>query len=68
MAVCGLLVLFIGAKAFGKIESVFAVMKIAAIFMFIVIAILALTGVIEGNPKGGIPQSVNIFFRMQQLK
>ena len=61
-AVCGLLVLFIGAKAFGKVESIFAIMKIAAIFMFIVIAILALTGVIEGDPKAGIPQSAKEFF------
>ncbi|MDS9472589.1 amino acid permease [Sporosarcina pasteurii] len=61
-AVCGLIVLFIGAKAFGKLESVFAVMKIAAIFMFIVIAVLALTGVLEGNPNEGIPQSVGEFF------
>lgn len=38
-AVLGLIVLFIGAKAFGKLESVFAVMKIAAIFMFIIIVI-----------------------------
>jgi L-asparagine transporter-like permease len=61
-AVCGLIVLFIGAIAFGKLESVYAVMKIAAIFMFIVVAILALTGVIEGNPKGEIPQTVSEFF------
>ncbi|MCG7334678.1 amino acid permease [Sporosarcina sp. ACRSM] len=61
-AVCGLIVLFIGAKAFGKLESVYAVMKIAAIFMFIVIAILALTGVLDGNPKEGIPRSVDEFF------
>ncbi len=61
-AVLGLIVLFIGAKAFGKLESVFAVMKIAAIFMFIVIAILALTGVIGGNPKTEIPQSISEFF------
>ena len=61
-AVGGLIVLFIGAKAFGKLESVYAVMKIAAIFMFIVIAILALTGVIDGNPKGDVPKSVNEFF------
>ncbi|MCM3711542.1 amino acid permease [Sporosarcina luteola] len=61
-AVCGLLVLFIGTKAFGKLESVFAVMKIAAIFMFIVIAILALTGIIEGDSKAGIPQTVKGFF------
>ena len=61
-AVLGLIVLFIGAKAFGKLESVFAVMKIAAIFMFIVIAILALTGVIGGNASPDIPQSVNGFF------
>lgn len=61
-AVLGLLVLFIGAKAFGKLESVFAVMKIAAIFMFIVIAILALTGVIGGNSTPDIPRSANEFF------
>ncbi|WP_172373032.1 amino acid permease [Sporosarcina jiandibaonis] len=61
-AVCGLIVLFIGAKAFGKLESVYAVMKIAAIFMFIVIAILALTGTLEGGQKAGIPQTVNEFF------
>ena len=61
-AICGLLVLFIGAKAFGKVESVFAVMKIAAIFMFIVIAVLALTGVIDGNPKGDIPSAFKGFF------
>lgn len=61
-AICGLLVLFIGAKAFGKLESVFAVMKIAAIFMFIIIAILALTGVIDGNPKDNIPSTLEGFF------
>ena len=61
-AICGLIVLFIGAKAFGKLESVYAVMKIAAIFMFIVIAILALTGVIDGNPKGDVPKSMGEFF------
>lgn len=61
-AVLGLIVLFIGAKAFGKLESVFAVMKIAAIFMFIVIALLALTGVIDGNSTPDIPKAVNEFF------
>lgn len=61
-AVCGLLVLFIGAKAFGKLESVFAVMKIAAIFMFIVIAVLALTGVLDGIPKGDVPSTLKGFF------
>lgn len=61
-AICGLIVLFIGAKAFGKVESIFAIMKIAAIFMFIVIAILALTGVIDGNPKGDIPKTMGELF------
>lgn len=61
-AICGLIVLFIGAKAFGKLESVYAVMKIAAIFMFIVIAILALTGTIDGNPKGDLPKTMGEFF------
>lgn len=61
-AICGLIVLFIGAKAFGKLESVFAVMKIAAIFMFIVIAVLVLTGVIDGTPKGDVPKSAGDLF------
>jgi len=61
-AVCGLIVLFIGAKAFGKLESIYAVMKVAAIFMFIVIAILALSGVLEGGQKAGIPETVKEFF------
>ncbi|MER1956808.1 MAG: amino acid permease [Solibacillus sp.] len=61
-AVLGLIVLFIGAKAFGKLESVFAVMKIAAILMFIVIAILALTGVIGGNSNANMPGTVKGFF------
>ena len=61
-AICGLIVLFIGAKAFGKLESVLAVMKIAAIFMFIIIAVLALTGVIDGNPKDNIPSTMEGFF------
>lgn len=61
-AICGLLVLFIGAKAFGKLESIFAVMKIAAIFMFIVIAVFVLTGVIDGNTKGEVPNTVSGFF------
>ncbi|MER2155749.1 MAG: amino acid permease [Solibacillus sp.] len=61
-AVLGLIVLFIGAKAFGKLESVFAVMKIAAIFMFIIIATLALTGVIGEKSTPDLPQSVNEFF------
>ncbi|MEK3978246.1 amino acid permease [Psychrobacillus sp. FSL K6-2836] len=61
-AVCGLLVLFIGAKAFGKLESVFAVMKIAAIFMFIVIAVLALTGVLDGKPNENVPSTLEGFF------
>ncbi len=61
-AVCGLIVLFIGAKVFGKLESIYAVMKIAAIFMFIVIAILALTGTLEGSTKAGIPNSISGFF------
>ena len=61
-AVLGLIVLFIGAKAFGKLESTFAVIKIAAIFMFIIIAILALTGVIGGNSNPNMPGTVKEFF------
>ncbi|PLT35655.1 amino acid permease [Bacillus sp. V5-8f] len=44
-AVLGLLVIFMGTKSFEKVENVMAVIKVLGIFMFIVIAALALFGV-----------------------
>jgi len=61
-AICGLLVLFIGTKGFGKLESIFAVTKVAAIFMFIIVAVVAITGIIEGDKKSGFPGSLTEVF------
>jgi L-asparagine transporter-like permease len=48
-AVLGLAVVFIGRNGFEKVENVMAVIKILGIFMFIVIAALALFGIF-GKP------------------
>lgn len=61
-AIFGLLVLFIGTKGFGKLESIFAVTKVAAIFMFIVVAVVAVAGIIEGDQKSGFPGSFTEVF------
>ena len=50
--ILGLIIIFIGTTGFERMESIFAVMKIAAIFMFLVIAILAITGVLKTNAHG----------------
>lgn len=46
------MIIFIGTKGFERMESIFAVMKIAAIFMFLVIAVLAVTGVFKTAAHG----------------
>ncbi len=48
----GLLIIWIGTKGFERMENIFAVLKIAAIFMFLVIAILAVTGVLRTSAHG----------------
>jgi L-asparagine transporter-like permease len=50
-AVLSLLIVFLGTNSFDKAEDLFAIIKTAAIIMFIVIASLALFGVIDGNGK-----------------
>ncbi|MEL3971406.1 amino acid permease [Rossellomorea oryzaecorticis] len=50
-AILSLLIVFLGTNSFDKAEDLFAIIKTAAIIMFIVIASLALFGVIEGNGK-----------------
>lgn len=50
--ILGLVIIFIGTKGFERMESIFAVMKIAAIFMFLVIAVLAVTGVFKTAAHG----------------
>jgi L-asparagine transporter-like permease len=48
-AILGLLVLLAGTKGFDRLENLFAVLKIAAIVMFLIIAVLALFGVLTGR-------------------
>lgn len=61
-AVLGLAVLLVGATKLSKIENIFAVMKIAAILMFIVIAGAFVFGFFEGVNKLHIPNSLNELF------
>ncbi|WP_217596648.1 amino acid permease [Cohnella sp. GbtcB17] len=48
----GLLIVFWGTKGFERMENVFAVMKLAAVVMFLVIAILVLSGVLTTDKHG----------------
>lgn len=50
--VLGLIVIFVGTKGFERMESVLAVMKVAAIFMFLIIAVLAVSGVLKTSAHG----------------
>ncbi|MFC7371743.1 amino acid permease [Fictibacillus iocasae] len=62
-ALCGLAVIVIGTKGFERVENILAIIKVAAIFMFIIIAILAFSGVLHGDGfKPKIPSSVPDFF------
>lgn len=49
--ILSLLIMLLGTKSFDKAENLFAVIKTSAIIMFIVIAALALFGVMEGDGK-----------------
>ncbi|WP_420835845.1 amino acid permease [Bacillus weihaiensis] len=60
-AVLGIGVILTGTKGFERIENLFAVIKIAAIFMFIILALLGLFGVINGD-KASFPTSLGDFF------
>jgi len=48
-AVLGLGVVLTGTKGFEKMENIFAIVKVAAIFMFVVLATLAVFGVFNGR-------------------
>lgn len=61
-AALGLTILLIGVKVLNKLENILAVMKIAAILMFIVIAALAIFGVIDGERPLQYPNSTQDFF------
>lgn len=62
-AALGLLVIIAGSKSFDRTENLLAVLKISAIFMFIILAALALFGLIGTDPDGThIPRTGKEFF------
>ncbi|GIP24464.1 amino acid permease [Paenibacillus sp. J22TS3] len=62
-AVLGLIVIMLGNKGFDSVENVLSVIKIAAILMFIVIAVIALMGWIKGSDgKPEFPHTMQSLF------
>ncbi|MUK88884.1 amino acid permease [Ornithinibacillus sp. L9] len=61
-AIIGIFVLLIGAKGLSRIENVFAVMKLAAIVMFIFIAGAFVFGFVEGTDNLNTPSSLEELF------
>lgn len=61
-AVLGISVVLIGTKGFERMENVFAVTKVAAILMFIVLASLALFGFLDEGAKQGVPRTISEVF------
>lgn len=61
-AVLGLFVIWIGTKGFDRLENVLAVIKVAAIVMFLVIAAAAWMGWLKGGTKLHVPGSMNALF------
>jgi len=61
-ALLGLLVLLIGIKVLNSVENILGIIKIAAIVMFIVVALLAIFGLFETNPQTEVPNTLNDWF------
>jgi L-asparagine transporter-like permease len=62
-AVLSIIVVLTGTKGFDKIEDVLAVVKFAAIVMFIILAVVALFGWISGDAKQpNLPTKANELF------
>lgn len=63
-SVLSVLVLLFGTKGFDRVENIFAIIKTAAIFMFIIIAIVALSGGItmKEETNVSIPSSMDQLF------
>ncbi|MGE8206391.1 amino acid permease [Heyndrickxia sp. NPDC080065] len=61
-AVLGILVVIIGTKGFDRLESLFAVVKFAAILMFIIIALISLFGLIDKGNNHNPPNTINEIF------
>ncbi|WP_088101982.1 amino acid permease [Halalkalibacter urbisdiaboli] len=61
-AILGLLVILAGPKGFDRIENLLAVLKIAAILMFIILAALALFGLFgKGTAQNELPRTYGEF-------
>lgn len=62
-AILSILVVITGNKGFDKVEDLFAIIKTAAIIMFIILAFAALSGVIKGDANHpGLPGSAGELF------
>ncbi|MGV3267521.1 amino acid permease [Cytobacillus pseudoceanisediminis] len=62
-AILSIIVVLTGNKGFDKVENLFAVIKTAAIIMFIILAAAALSGVINGDARHpGFPGSSGEWF------
>ncbi|GEN54343.1 amino acid permease [Halobacillus faecis] len=60
-AVLGLLVIWLGVKQVERMENVFGLIKISAIIMFILIAVLAMTGNIGGGESKAMTNPLSSF-------
>ncbi|MGX4584984.1 amino acid permease [Paenibacillus chitinolyticus] len=60
--VLGLGIIMLGTKGFERMENLFAVIKISAIVMFLVIAALALFGIIRGSRAPNFPVEASTLF------
>jgi L-asparagine transporter-like permease len=61
-AILGLAVILIGVGVLNKLENILAVLKISAILMFVIIAALAIFGVLDGSHAIEYPNSRKDFF------
>jgi L-asparagine transporter-like permease len=62
-AILSIIVVITGTSGFDKVENLLAIIKTAAIFMFIILASAGLFGWIQGDPKHpGIPNSTKELF------
>lgn len=62
-AILSIIVVLTGNKGFDKVENLFAIIKTAAIIMFIILAAAALSGVIDGDARHpGFPGSSGEWF------
>jgi len=62
-AILAILVVLTGTKGFDKIEDILAIIKFSAILMFIILALAAMFGWIDGdNNPVGVPGSFDEFF------